>query len=119
MRRLTELPVGTEIEVARFGDETNLVHAVVVEPDDWMYPRNLSHEYIPALADDDDHAKLYSAASVFIREETLDALRWALGFIEYQGKPSPLDDPREGTADSESYKRALEILDVAVPRGDG
>jgi hypothetical protein len=24
----------------------------------------------------------------------VEALRWALGFIEYQGEPSPLDDPR-------------------------
>jgi hypothetical protein len=40
----------------------------------------------------------------------VEALRWALGFIEYQGKPSPLDDPREGEADAESYRRALAIL---------
>jgi hypothetical protein len=40
----------------------------------------------------------------------VDALRWALGFIEYQGEPSPLDDPREGEADAESYRRALAIV---------
>lgn len=44
-------------------------------------------------------------------------LRWALGFIEYQGEPSPLDDPREGRADAESYRRALEALDSATTRG--
>jgi hypothetical protein len=40
----------------------------------------------------------------------VEALRWALGFIEYQGEPSPLDDPREGEADAESYRRALAIV---------
>jgi hypothetical protein len=43
-------------------------------------------------------------------EGAVDALRWALGFIEYQGEPSPLDDPREGEADAESYRRALAIV---------
>jgi hypothetical protein len=40
----------------------------------------------------------------------VDALRWALGFIEYQGEPTPLDDPREGEADAEAYARAQAIV---------
>jgi hypothetical protein len=40
----------------------------------------------------------------------VEALRWALGFIEYQGEPSPLGDPREGEADAESYRRALALV---------
>jgi hypothetical protein len=44
-------------------------------------------------------------------EGAVAALRWALGFIEYQGAPSPLDDPREGEADVDSYRRALAIVE--------
>lgn len=40
----------------------------------------------------------------------VDALRWALGFIEYQGEPSPLNDPREGETDAESYRRAQALV---------
>jgi hypothetical protein len=64
--------------------------------------------------DDDRHAlrdavkRLHGAAIANAR--AVEALRWALGFIEYQGKPSPWDDPREGEADAESYRRALAIV---------
>jgi len=42
--------------------------------------------------------------------EAVEALRWALGFIEYQGEPSPADDPREGEADAAAYAHALKLI---------
>jgi hypothetical protein len=81
-------------------------------PDDWRPFDNRKWSREELLAEIDalnaEVAKWVGIATQ--RKGAVEALRWALGFIEYQGEPSPLDDPREGEADAEGYRRALAIL---------
>lgn len=66
MRRLTDLPVGTEVEVESLWHDHRLRGHVAEHPD-WSDPR-LHKDYIAVLCPEEGRVKLYAPHTIFVDE---------------------------------------------------